>query len=505
MDGKQGVALLGLRVNHQGGSMPQHTVRSLLKVDAFIDGNWIPSEHRFTVYNPATGEAIAEVCDADAALAERAIEAAHKALLPWQAKTAKQRADLLRAWYQAILANKQVLGELMSQEQGKPIAEAIGEIEYGASFIDWFAGEAERHHGELLARSSATKRSWISKQPIGVCTAITPWNFPNAMITRKVAPALAAGCTIVVKPAQLTPLSALALMQLATEVGIPHGVVNMLPSSQAKTIGQVLTEHPRVRKFTFTGSTEVGKQLMAQCSSGMKKISMELGGNAAFIIFADADLDLAIEQLLAAKFRNAGQTCISVNRVLVDDAIMPEVEQRLVAGLAKLKVGAGTEAGIDYGPLINQDAIDKALQLQQQALEAGAKLLCGGEVLTQLGPLFFAPTLITNVSATMTISQQEIFAPILALQRFNSEAEAIALANDTPFGLAGYFCSQDYRRIMRVSEQLQCGMLGINAGAISHAYNAFAGVKESGIGVEGSTLGLAEYQVTKTITLGGFE
>lgn len=485
--------------------MPQHTVRSLLKVDAFIDGNWIPSEQRFSVYNPANGELIAEVCDADPSLAERAIEAAYKALAPWQAKTAKQRADLLRAWYQAILANKQVLGELMSREQGKPIAEAIGEIEYGASFIDWFAGEAERHHGEVLAPTAADKRSWISKQPIGVCTAITPWNFPNAMITRKVAPALAAGCTIVVKPAQLTPLSALALMQLAAEVGIPHGVVNMLPSSHAKAVGKVLTEHPRVRKFTFTGSTDVGKQLMAQCSSGMKKVSMELGGNAPFIIFDDADLDVAIEQLLAAKFRNAGQTCISVNRVLVHDDIVSAVEQRLTAALAQLKVGPGDEEDVDYGPLINQQAIDKAQQLQHQAIAAGAQLLCGGKVLEQLGPLFYAPTLLTNVTAAMDISQQEIFAPILALQRFSSEAEAIALANDTPFGLAGYFCSGDYRRIMRVAEQLQCGMLGINAGAISHAYNAFGGVKESGIGIEGSRFGLAEYQVTKTITLGGFE
>ncbi|WP_127346592.1 NAD-dependent succinate-semialdehyde dehydrogenase [Pseudidiomarina mangrovi] len=485
--------------------MPQHTVRSLLKVDAFIDGNWIPSEQRFSVYNPANGELIAEVCDADPALAERAIDAAYKALGPWQAKTAKERAELMRAWYQAIVANKQALGELMSREQGKPIAEAVGEIEYGASFIDWFAGEAERHHGEVLARSAADKRSWISKQGIGVCTAITPWNFPNAMITRKVAPALAAGCTIVVKPAQLTPLSALALMQLAAEVGIPQGVINMLPSSQAKAIGKVLTEHPRVRKFTFTGSTEVGKQLMAQCSSGMKKVSMELGGNAPFIIFDDADLDLAIEQLLAAKFRNAGQTCISVNRVLVHDSIISEVEQRLLRALAELQVGPGDKEGIDYGPLINQAAIDKAQKLQQQAVDAGAKVLCGGDVLHQLGPLFYAPTLITAVTPTMAISQEEIFAPILALQQFNSEAEALELANATPFGLAGYFCSSDYRRIARVAEQLQCGMLGINAGAISHAYNAFGGVKESGIGVEGSSLGLAEYQVTKTITLGGFE
>jgi succinate-semialdehyde dehydrogenase / glutarate-semialdehyde dehydrogenase len=484
--------------------MLQHTGRSLLKVDAFVDGNWIPSEQRFSVHNPATGETIAEVCDADPALAERAVEAAHKALPAWQAKTAKQRADLLRAWYQAIMVNKQVLGELMSSEQGKPIAEAISEIEYGASFIDWFAGEAERHHGELLARSADDKRSWISKQPIGVCTAITPWNFPNAMITRKVAPALAAGCTIVVKPAQLTPLSALALMQLAAEAGIPHGVINMLPTSQAKTVGKVLTEHPNVRKFSFTGSTAIGKQLMAQCSSGMKKVSMELGGNAAFIIFDDADLDLAVEQLLTAKFRNAGQTCIAVNRVLVHDAVIAEVEQRLITALSKLKVGAGHEQGVDYGPLINQEAIDKAQLLQQQAIDAGAEVLCGGKVLQQLGPLFYAPTLLSNVTATMAISQQEIFAPILALQRFSSEAEAIALANDTPFGLAGYFCSNDYRRIGRVAEQLQCGMLGINVGIISQVYNAFAGIKESGIGIEGSSFGLAEYQVTKTITLGGF-
>lgn len=484
--------------------MPQHTVRSLLKVDAFIDGNWIPSDQRFPVTNPATGARLAEVCDADPVMAERAVEAAHKALPSWQAKTAKQRADLMRAWYQAILANKQVLGELMTLEQGKPVAEAIGEIEYGASFIDWFAGEAERHQGEVLARSADDKRSWVTKQPIGVCAAITLWNFPNAMITRKVAPALAAGCTMVVKPAQLTPLSALALAQLAAEVGIPHGVLNVLPSSQARALGEVLTEHPLVRKFTFTGSTAVGKQLMAQCAGTVKKVSLELGGNAPFIIFDDADLDLAIEQLMAAKFRNAGQTCISVNRVLVHESVMTDVEQRLTTALKRLRIGPGDQADVDYGPLINQAAVEKAQQLQQQALDAGAKLLTGGSVLTELGPLFYAPTLLSEVTPAMSISQEEIFAPILALQRFSDEAEAIARANDTPFGLAGYFCSRDYRRIMRVAEQLECGMLGINAGAISHAYNAFGGVKESGIGVEGSSLGLAEYQVTKTITLGGF-
>ncbi|OZB06577.1 MAG: succinate-semialdehyde dehydrogenase (NADP(+)) [Idiomarina sp. 34-48-12] len=479
-------------------------MRSLVQTNAFIDGHWIPTDKRFVVTNPATGETLAEVADGDATLAERAVEAAHKALTHWREKTPKERADLLRRWYRSMLDNKQALGELMSAEQGKPIAEAIGEIEYGASFVDWFAGEAERCYGDILPVSSNDKRSWIIKQPIGVCAAITPWNFPNAMITRKVAPALAAGCTIVVKPPQLTPLSALALAQLASEVGIPDGVINFVPTTQSKEIGEVFTQHPRVKKFTFTGSTAVGKALMEQCSQTMKKVSLELGGNAPFIVFDDADIDLAVRELMACKFRNAGQTCISANRVLVQESVHDAFVERLEKSLATIKVAPGDADEVDYGPLINKDAIDKVEELLKDAQQQGAKLVTGGKVLTELGELFYAPTLITEVTPAMRIAQEEIFGPVIAVQTFTDEAQGISRANDTPFGLAGYFCAQDYKRIQRVSEQLECGMLGINAGAISHAYNAFGGVKESGIGREGSRYGLAEYQETKNITLGGF-
>lgn len=485
-------------------TQPTHTLRSLVQTNAFIDGHWVPSDQRFAVTNPANHEVLAEVADADAALAERAIEAAHKALPLWRSKTAKQRADLLRKWYHAMLDNKQALGELMSLEQGKPIAEAVGEIEYGASFVDWFAGEAERTYGDILPINASDKRSWIIKQPVGVCAAITPWNFPNAMITRKVAPALAAGCTIVVKPPQLTPLSALALAQLASEVGIPDGVINVVPSTQSKAIGEVFTNHPQVRKFTFTGSTAVGKALMEQCAGTMKKISLELGGNAPFIVFDDADIELAVKELIVCKFRNAGQTCISANRVLVQNSIHDKFVDHLQRELKKLKVAPGDAEEVDYGPLINQDAIDKVSELIDDATQQGAKLLEGGRVLSELGELFFAPTLVIDVTPSMRIAQEEIFGPVIAIQGFEDEAAGIEQANATPFGLAGYFCAQDYRRIQRVSEQLECGMLGINSGAISHAYNAFGGVKESGIGREGSRYGLAEYQETKNITLGGF-
>ncbi len=401
-------------------------------------------------------------------------------------------------------ANKQALAELMCAEQGKPVAEAAAEIDYGASFVKWFAGEAERSYGDILPLQTNDKRVSIVKRGIGVCSAITPWNFPNAMITRKVAPALAAGCTMVVKPPQLTPLSALAIAQLASEVGIPDGVLNIVPSSDSKSVGKVLTEHPLIRKFSFTGSTEVGKQLMQQCASNVKKVSFELGGNAPFIVFDDADLDHAVEQLMICKFRNAGQTCISANRILVQENVLDSFVNKLKAAMRDLKVAAGTADEVDYGPLINTAAIEKVERLVGEARENGAECLLGGEVLNDLGELFYAPTLLTDVTSSMAITQEEIFGPVVAVQSFTDEEEGIRKANDTPFGLAGYFCAQDYRRIERVSAALECGMLGINAGAISHAYNAFGGVKESGIGREGSRYGLAEYQETKTLTLGGF-
>ena len=482
--------------------MSTHSMRSLIQTNAFIDGHWVPSDHRFKVTNPASQDVLAEVVDGDATLAERAVEAAYKALSSWRAKTAKERATLLRRWYQSMLDNKQALGELMSAEQGKPIAEAIGEVEYGASFVDWFAGEAERCYGDILPTTAADKRSWIIKQPVGVCAAITPWNFPNAMITRKVAPALAAGCTMVIKPPQLTPLSALALAQLANEVGIPDGVINIVPTTQSRAVGEVFTTHPRIRKFTFTGSTAVGKKLMEQCAGTMKKVSLELGGNAPFIVFDDANLDVAVAELITCKFRNAGQTCISANRVLVQEAVVDNFISKLKDALANIKVAAGDAEEVDYGPLINQAAIEKVQELLSDAQKHGANLVAGGHVISELGELFFAPTLLTDVESSMRIAHEEIFGPVIAVQTFTDEQNGIQLANDTPFGLAGYFCSESYARIQRVSEQLECGMLGINAGAISHAYNAFGGVKESGIGREGSRYGLAEYLETKNITLG---
>jgi len=387
-------------------------------------------------------------------------------------------------------------------EQGKPVAEAVGEIEYGASFVDWFAGEAERVYGDMLPVSATDKRSWIVKQPIGVCAAITPWNFPNAMITRKVAPALAAGCTIVVKPPQLTPLSALAIAQLASEVGIPDGVINIIPSTHSKAVGEVLTTHPKIRKFSFTGSTEVGRVLMKQCAESVKKVSMELCGNAPFIVFDDADLDVAVTELIACKFRNAGQTCVSANRILVDESVHDEFVEKLTRKVEALTVAAGTNEDSDYGPLINTSAIEKVQRLVTTAQSDGAKLVTGGKVLTEIGDLFYAPTILTDVQPSMDIAQEEIFGPVVAITKFTSEEQGIQLANDTDFGLAGYFCAQKIDRIMRVSEQLDCGMLGVNSGAISHAYNAFGGVKQSGIGREGSKYGIDEYLETKNITLG---
>ncbi|MEX1220940.1 MAG: NAD-dependent succinate-semialdehyde dehydrogenase [Idiomarina sp.] len=483
--------------------MATHSMTSLMKSDIYIDGHWIPTDSRFSVSNPATGETITEVADADEAIAERAVEAAHQALPSWRAKTPRERGDLLRKWYQAILNNKQALAELMSAEQGKPIAEAAGEIEYGASFIDWFAGEAERVYGDVLPMTAADKRSWIIKQPIGVCAAITPWNFPNAMITRKVAPALAAGCTMVVKPPQLTPLSALAIAQLASEVGIPDGVLNIVPSTDSKNVGKVLTTHPFVRKFTFTGSTEVGKILTKQCADTVKKVSMELGGNAPFLVFDDADLDLAVEQLIACKFRNAGQTCVSANRVIVQESVVDEFISKLKPAVERLKVGPGDAEDVDFGPLIDQDAITKVQRLVTTAQSDGAKLVTGGKQLSDLGDLYFAATILRDVTPKMDVVQEEIFGPVVAITTFADEEEGVAMANDTDFGLAGYFCAGDVARIFRVSEQLQCGMVGINAGAISHAYNAFGGVKQSGVGREGSKYGLEEYMEAKTVVLGG--
>ncbi|WP_241968786.1 NAD-dependent succinate-semialdehyde dehydrogenase [Idiomarina tyrosinivorans] len=482
--------------------MSSHSMKSLTKKDLFIEGHWVPTEKRFAVTNPATGETISEVADADAELTERAINVAEQAFSSWSKTPTQERVKLLRKWYQAMMDNQQALAEIMSAEQGKPVAEAAGEIAYGASFVDWFAGEAERINGDILPHTEAGKRVMVMKQPIGVCAAITPWNFPNAMITRKVAPALAAGCTIVVKPPQLTPLSALAIAQLASEVGIPDGVINIVPSTDAKTVGKILAESPKVRKLSFTGSTDVGKVLMSQCASNVKKISLELGGNAPFLVFDDADLDEAVEQLIACKFRNAGQTCISANRVLVQASVADKFIEKLKPAISKLKLGVGTD-DVDLGPLVNQDAVDKVNRLVKSAVDNGAEVVLGGKVDSDLGELFYQPTLLTGVTGEMEISEEEIFGPVVAVSTFDDEQQGIERANDTPFGLASYFCSRSVDRIFRVSEALEYGMVGINAGGISHAFNPFGGVKESGIGREGSKYGIDEYLEIKTVTLGG--
>ena len=483
--------------------MSAHSMSSLTKTDCFIEGHWVPTDKRFDVTNPATGEVIAQVADADADLTQRAINVAETALSKWSKKTARERAELLRKWYHAMMENKQALAELMSAEQGKPVAEAAGEVEYGASFVDWFASEAERIDGDVLPIADRSKRVLVMKQPVGVCAAITPWNFPNAMITRKIAPALAAGCTIVVKPPQLTPLSSLALAQLASEVGIPDGVINLIPTSDAKTVGKILATSEQVRKLSFTGSTGVGKILMQQCSENVKKVSLELGGNAPYIVFDDADIDAAAEQLMGCKFRNGGQTCIAANRVIVDSKIKDDFVKAITAKVKALKVGPGNEDGVELGPLIDQDAVDKVQRLVVSATSDGATLETGGEVLTDLGDLFYAPTVISGVTDDMEIDSEEIFGPVIAISTFETEAEAIDKANNTPFGLASYFAAKDTARIFRVSEALEYGMVGVNTGGISHAYNPFGGIKESGIGREGSKYGIDEYLEIKTITLGG--
>nr|WP_083849634.1 NAD-dependent succinate-semialdehyde dehydrogenase [Idiomarina xiamenensis] len=475
---------------------------SLTKTDLFIEGHWVPTDKRFAVTNPATGETISEVADGTAEHAERAIEVAARAFKTWRATPAAERARLLRRWYQAMLDNQQALAELMSAEQGKPVAEAAGEIAYGASFVDWFAGEAERVNGDILPLVEEGKKTLVMKQPVGVCAAITPWNFPNAMITRKIAPALAAGCTMVIKPPQLTPLSALAIAQLASEVGIPDGVINVIPTTDSKSVGKVLATHHEVRKLSFTGSTGVGKTLMSQASENVKKISLELGGNAPFIVFDDADIEVAVEQLIACKFRNAGQTCISANRILVAEQVADAFIDKLLPKVKALKLAVGTDEDADLGPLIDQDAVNKVQRLVTTAVSDGAEVLCGGEVATELGDLFYPPTVLRGVTDDMDITQEEIFGPVVAISTFADEEEAVRRANDTPFGLASYFCAQSVDRIFRVSEQLEYGMVGVNAGGISHVYNPFGGIKESGMGREGSVYGIDDYLEKKTVTLG---
>mgnify|MGYP006189472539 FL=1 len=476
--------------------------KALLKQGSFINGQWRHSTQQFAVYNPADGQVLAQVADASAKDAEQAVEAAASALASWSALPADERAALLLRWYQLLLQHQDDLARIMTLEQGKPLSEAKGEIAYGASYLQWFSEEAKRLYGSTIPAPSADKRIIVQRQPVGVVTAITPWNFPNAMLSRKAAAALAAGCSFVVKPAQQTPLSALALAELAQQAGIPQGVFNVVVGTDAKAIGEVLTQHPKVAKFSFTGSTAVGKQLAKQCADSVKRVSLELGGNAPFIVFADADLDAAVEGLMASKFRNAGQTCVCANRILIQDDVYQAFSDKLLAKVAALKVGNGLMADSQIGPLIDDKAIQKVSQLVSEATAQGANLLHGGKV-HSAGKQFYTPTVLSDVTCEMAISQQEIFGPVAALQRFSTEQQAITLANSTEYGLAAYFYSRDIGRVFRVSQALQFGMVGINEGIISNAAAPFGGVKQSGYGREGSQYGLDDYTELKYLCLGG--
>jgi succinate-semialdehyde dehydrogenase / glutarate-semialdehyde dehydrogenase len=478
---------------------------SLLKSHSYIGGEWVAAKSgkTFAITNPANGKHIIDVADLGADETTQAVEAAEKAQKEWQNRTAKERATLLRRWNQLILDNQDDLATLMTLEQGKPFAEAKGEVAYGASFIDWFADEARRLNGDVIPTFAKDKRVLTIKQPIGVVAAITPWNFPIAMITRKAGPALAAGCAIVIKPSDETPLCALALAELAHQAGIPAGVLNVVVGKDAKAIGGVLTGHPTVRKLSFTGSTPVGKLLLSQCAQTVKRTSMELGGNAPFIVFDDADLDAAVEGAIASKYRNAGQTCVCANRILVQEGVYDAFAEKLAKRVATFKTGDGFAEGVNIGPLINPAAISKVEQLVGDAMAKGAKALIGGSKATTAGAQFFEPTILTGVTEDMDIFSNEIFGPVAPLFKFKTEDEAVAMANNTPFGLASYFYSQNIARIWRVSEALEYGMVGINEGIISSEVAPFGGVKESGSGREGSQYGIDEYVEIKYLCMGG--
>jgi len=476
---------------------------SLLRQQAYIDGQWRDADGGATlaVTNPATGEQIGTVPLMGAAETRRAIDAANAAWPAWRKKAAKERAAILRKWNDLILENTEDLAQLMTAEQGKPLAESRGEVAYGASVIEWFGEEAKRVAGETLASPWPDRRLLVTKEPIGVCAAITPWNFPIAMITRKAGPALAAGCPMVLKPAEATPFSALALAVLAERAGVPPGVFSVVTGAP-KDIGGEMTSNPIVRKLTFTGSTAVGKLLMQQSAATIKKLSLELGGNAPFIVFDDADLDAAVEGALASKYRNAGQTCVCANRIYVQDGVYEQFADKLVAAVAKLKVGNGVEPGVTQGPLIDEKAVQKVEQHVADALAKGGRLLAGGKR-HALGHGFFEPTVIADVSDDMIVAAEETFGPLAPLFRFRTDDEAVALANNTEFGLASYFYSRDIGRIWRVAEGLESGMVGVNTGLISNEIAPFGGVKQSGLGREGSHYGLDDYLVIKYICLGG--
>ncbi len=472
--------------------------------DAYINGAWVAaaSGARFDVTDPASGEVVASVADCGAGETRAAIEAADAAGTGWAALPAARRSAVLMAWRDLMVAHADDLAQLLTREMGKPLAEAKGEILYGASYLEWFAEEAKRVYGDIIPSASQNNRMVVVKQPVGVCAAITPWNFPNAMLMRKAAAALAVGCTMVAKPAEDTPLSALALAELATEAGVPAGVLNIVPTSQPAIVGDEFCSSPLVRKISFTGSTETGRLLLAKSAATVKKVSMELGGNAPFIVFEDADLDAALEGLMASKYRNAGQTCVCANRVFVHRDVMDEFARRLAARVEGLKIASGTEPGADIGPLINAAALAKSERLVASATAAGATIVTGG-MRHDAGELFYAPTVLKGVTADMDIAQTEIFGPIAPLISFETEEEVVALANDTPYGLASYFYTKDLGRAWRVGEGLDYGMVGINEGIVSSAAAPFGGVKQSGMGREGSHYGLDDYLEIKYMLMGG--
>ncbi len=476
---------------------------ALFREACYVNGTWIPANRQdaIVVDNPATGRAIGIVPRLRAPEVRRAVDAAATAFTTWRATTAKERAAILRRWYELMLEHREDLARLMTVEQGKPISESRGEVAYAAGFLEWFGEEAKRAYGDTIPGHQADKRIVVIKQPIGVVACITPWNFPLAMITRKVGPALAAGCTVVVKPASQTPFSALALAELGERAGIPAGVFNVVTGS-AGDVGGELTANPLVRKLSFTGSTEVGKLLMEQCAATVKKVSLELGGNAPFIVFDDADLDAAVEGAIASKYRNTGQTCVCVNRLYVQDSVYDAFAAKLSAAVAKLRPGNGLEEQSTQGPLIDDKAVAKVEEHITNAVSLGAKIAIGGRP-HALGGRFFEPTVLTGVTQQMLVAQEETFGPVAPLFRFSTDDEAMALANDTPFGLASYFYARDIRRVWRVAEALEAGMVGINTGLISTEVAPFGGVKESGLGREGSKYGLEEFLEVKYLCFGG--
>ena len=477
--------------------------QDLFRQQTYIDGQWLDADSGETleVTNPATGEVLGTIPNMGGAETHRAIEAAEKAQKLWRSKSAKERAVIMRNWFELVMLHQDDLARIMTLEQGKPLAEAKGEISYGASYLEWYAEEGKRAYGDVIPGPAADRRVIVTKEPVGVCAAITPWNFPSAMITRKVGAALGAGCSIVVKPAAETPYSAFALCVLAEEAGVPTGLISVVTGS-ATEIGREMTSNPIVRKLSFTGSTEVGRILMSQCSDQIKKISLELGGNAPFIVFNDADLDAAVEGAMMSKYRNAGQTCVCANRIYVQDEIYDAFAEKFVAAVNQIKVGDGTVEGVNQGPLIDEAAVEKVQEHIADALSKGAKVATGGKS-HSLGGLFFEPTVVTEVTSEMKVTREETFGPLAPLFRFKTEEEVVQMANNTEYGLAAYFYSRDIGRVWRIAEALEYGMVAINNGILSNEAAPFGGVKQSGIGREGAKYGLDDYMVLKYMLMGG--